>query len=51
MLRKVRKKNELSGACLLLLARLFMSKIGHRRPIFGHRLFLNDFINFLMLVI
>ena len=26
MLRKVRKKNELSGACLLLLARLFMSK-------------------------
>ena len=26
MLRKVRKKNELSGACLLLLVRLFMSK-------------------------
>jgi len=25
MLRKVRKKNELSGACLLLLVRLFMS--------------------------
>jgi len=26
MLRKVRKKNELSGACLLLLVRLFMSQ-------------------------